>query len=411
MRTTPTQLAGTGIQAPVFSEELAPRTHAALQLPAADKRVRRTRRFKLWELQACWHCMVIGTCLTLRDVRTIARKCNIAQQSQSDYQIHRLAVEGAANGKLVFTQRMNKLLEHKHTVAIRKFRSAESTDALAELWKSGWQAGDVAGSLWAVISHPRADSNLIHEVFGEVHMMSHLAGASTCGNRQKLLDQERQLAELNTELANLKRRHVELQENVIHEQAQFAERKETWIHTIAQERATRQVVAQDLNTKSRQSQSQQVTQLQTLNRQLRAQLDEAEKGRQAAVGDNVRLERLLEIKLDSFDPSAEREDLQLCGKCVLFIGGKPQQCRHFQSLVESCEGRFLHHDGGVEETEQRIADLVQQADVVLCPTDCVSHNAMKKARRLCSRQEKPMIFMPRASLSSFTRSLEQLATN
>mgnify|MGYP003868062171 CR=1 FL=1 len=100
--------------------------------------------------------------------------------------------------------------------------------------------------------------------------------------------------------------------------------------------------------------------------------------------------------------------LKLCGQCVLYLGGKAQQRRHFQALVESCEGRFLHHDVGRESCPHRISELVSQADVVMCPTDCISHGAMEKARDLCAKQDKPIVFMQRASLSSFTRDLQKV---
>lgn len=55
----------------------------------------------------------------------------------------------------------------------------------------------------------------------------------------------------------------------------------------------------------------------------------------------------------------------------------------------------------------RISELVNQADVVICATDCISHGAMEKARALCAKQDKPIVFMQRASLSTFKRSLQE----
>ena len=98
----------------------------------------------------------------------------------------------------------------------------------------------------------------------------------------------------------------------------------------------------------------------------------------------------------------------LGGKCVLLLGGKSGQCQHFRSFVEASDGEFLHHDGGVESSYSRIDQLVQRADAVLCPVEHVSHSAMLRAKKLCKKAEKPMVFMPRASLSSFVSSLENI---
>ena len=77
-------------------------------------------------------------------------------------------------------------------------------------------------------------------------------------------------------------------------------------------------------------------------------------------------------------------------------------------MVEVKQGEFLHHDGGIEDSCHLIAELGRRSDAVLCPTGNISHGAMKKARRICKKQDKPMIFMKRASLAAFAESLDQL---
>jgi len=72
-------------------------------------------------------------------------------------------------------------------------------------------------------------------------------------------------------------------------------------------------------------------------------------------------------------------------------------------------GRFIHHDGGVEESAQRLSSLVSQSDMVICPLDCVSHNAMHSIKRDCKQQGKSLQFLRQSSLATFTHGLHAIA--
>lgn len=386
----------------------------------------RNTRYKLWELQDCWHCMVVGTCLTLAEVRQQASKAGLPVKNNSDYDIHQLAVESAADSKHPLAQRLQKLLERKFAVSVKQFRAARDEPGLRSLWDSGWRSGQVAASLWALITHPLATRAMILDVFGQVHMMSHLSGASTCVDRHRLQEQERQLASLEKELQALRLRHEQGSE-ALQEQTRLADTLRLENRKL-QGRLRTMSVDKTLGepdlpvTRSRlTARAMQAEQLEQNVAELQQALDEERSERYRLQQDVQRLEMLLELRLEE---SAQSEtantgtaaesgdcpgsrDLKLCGQCVLYLGGKAQQRRHFQALVESCEGRFLHHDGGRETCPHRISELVSQADVVMCPTDCISHSAMQKARALCARQDKPMVFMQRSSLSAFTRSLHE----
>ena len=100
----------------------------------------------------------------------------------------------------------------------------------------------------------------------------------------------------------------------------------------------------------------------------------------------------------------------LVGRCVLYVGGRPNQCAHFRALVERRNGRFIHHDGGREDARAQLWDVVRQADAVFCPLDCVSHDAADRIQRFCERHTKPLIFLPRASLAAFNRGLHKVAS-
>jgi hypothetical protein len=78
-------------------------------------------------------------------------------------------------------------------------------------------------------------------------------------------------------------------------------------------------------------------------------------------------------------------------------------------LVLRCNGRFEHHDGGLEDSRRRLETKLAAADAVICPTDCVSHDAYYRTKRLCKRHGKPCILLNGSGLSPFARALQSLA--
>ncbi len=52
-----------------------------------------------------------------------------------------------------------------------------------------------------------------------------------------------------------------------------------------------------------------------------------------------------------------------------------------------------------------LAGLVGRADLVLFPVDCVSHQAMGMAKRLCRQLDKPFVPLRSSGLSSFLAGL------
>ena len=71
--------------------------------------------------------------------------------------------------------------------------------------------------------------------------------------------------------------------------------------------------------------------------------------------------------------------------------------------------RLTHHDGGQEEALSRLPDMINGADAVLCPTDCVSHSAYYQLKNHCRRSGKPCLLFKGAGVSSFALALTRLS--
>ncbi len=63
------------------------------------------------------------------------------------------------------------------------------------------------------------------------------------------------------------------------------------------------------------------------------------------------------------------------GRCVLCVGGRTALIPQYRRLAERLGIYLIHHDGGQQEALSRLPDMINSADAVICPTDCVSHSA------------------------------------
>lgn len=392
------------------------------------------RRSKLWELEPRFHCSVVGTCLTLDELRRLARKLKIrGSDGISDYELHTTFV-GIAGHSTPSGRLLHKRLDRKFAAEIRRYSRAATAAELDRFWRDSLKSGEVAGAYWALITHPQVSDELLFRSFGKVHMLSHLSGASVRIDMQQLQKLRRKLPVLENELAAERRA-----------QLRRLNEKERVIDELRREIRDRQQLEKALNDANRRIQQlERDSQTIRLREQMeayaaklvaeRARAERAEANvsqwKQTALehGDNYcqmeqRLHQLqdehraMETALAEFlspecgncensDACSRRQDLS--ERCILYVGGRAGQCHHFRALVEKRNGRFLHHDGGKEESRLRLGSILPQADVVICPLDCVSHDAMHKVRRHCQQHAKPLVFIPRASLSAFTRCLNEV---
>ncbi len=95
----------------------------------------------------------------------------------------------------------------------------------------------------------------------------------------------------------------------------------------------------------------------------------------------------------------------LHGRRVLCVGGMPGVRDRYRELVESAGARFAFHDGGLEQSPQRLADQLGAADVVVCQAGCLNHEAYHRVKGHCRRAGKPCLFVERPSLACFARTL------
>jgi hypothetical protein len=373
------------------------------------------QRKKLWELPRNLHCSVIGTCLPTPELRKVLdRFADVDLRRMSELELHEQGVTAAGRHDDV-GRSIHKALDRRHYAVVRKFGRAGDAAQLRGLWLEAKQHGDLPGAYWATLTHPAATDLLVHEVFGEVHMLSHLVGAA---NRTALS----RLAELDEEKADLEIK-IEKQQERCKELVQERDAIGTRLDELLLARAAgdaqpaiapdqelaalRELVEgmqQRLAAESarRERAEQKRDEARLVLAQTQNELAQTRE-REAALGGEV---AALETLLDEGDEAGMALPVA-AGTTILYVGGRPAQVEQIRARMVAGNAQLLDHDGGLQERVGMLAGLISRADLVVFPVDCISHGAMHAVKRLCGQAGKPYLPLRSAGLASFIGGLAQ----
>jgi hypothetical protein len=366
------------------------------------------RRLKIWEIPANWLCSVIGTCLTPADIQQILKRSAIRLRDGAyDYEIHGYVVGQAQDDGRVGRE-INKMLDHKYRAILRKVADEQDEVRLAALWDDLCRRGLVASAYWAFISQGHVPEWLKTHAFGEVHMLSHFMGGFNRQSAKELWLAEREVSQLADKLASQRRR---ARDDLAERDRAIAKLEEELQQTRTQLANSYQRHAQ----RDTRSSAGWQTRLDRGQRRLsatRARLRAVEQ-------ENQRLAALVDALADVSPPSrapapgageATAEDRtkaqELSGGCILYVGGRCHLVPHLRARAEARAAELLHHDGGRGEALQALESMIDRADVVFCPIDCISHHACLKAKHLCRRLAKPFVPLRSSSATCFARAIE-----
>ncbi len=364
-------------------------------------------RRRIWDLAGGWHCAVIGTCLTLADLRALARKLKVQTVPgfSPDYQLHGFFVKEAENtGKP--SKMLNKLLERRHAVAIRRARTLKTVNELTDFWQEALDTGDIPGPYWAILSHPLAPTELCERMFADVHMLSHMVGASNRADIRRLQDMEEAVDLVNAQLQRQRQHHhrklIEKDAVIaeLHQKLRTAQEFPSPTRDVPIANNSDVMIAELRHENARLSALSADTQ--TSHAFAESKIEELESTVHSLRVENATLEQTLANDAPSQE---ERCPLDLGGRCLLYVGGHQHTVHRLRALVEDWNGRFLHHDGGVERSINELASAVTKADAVVFPTDCISHSAANKVKRLCHQNMKPFVPLRTSGVASFVAGL------
>ena len=417
-------------------------------------------------------CPIVGTCLTVNELRKICRKCGNAEiATATDYEAHIFLVGQAKEAGSPTAKYLQKFLDRKYRHELRAFFKIDDPGELRRLWRQRADTGNIPGPFWALMSHPTAPEALLREVYGEVHMLSHRVGAANRADLSRVAALEDRVTALATALddgRNAMRRVVDVWKGRCRQAMEELAAERTRRQAAERERVSlRQAIASSAVAAVTRERDALHAQLGETTRRLAD--TETEAGRQALVLERLYTE-LEQARRDLADRDSEVTALEatlfsalgsaaaalqahaehhrpeladpaghyphdapegntgangcdgtcgrncpcrqgaagLAGKRVLYVGGRCSLVAHYKVLAAKFGCELLHHDGGREQSAHRLWELLGAVDAVVCPVDCVSHEACSLVKQACRGCLKPLILTRSSGLSSLARSLTEL---
>lgn len=389
--------------------------------PSAPGELRPARRLKLWELEGKLHCPVVGTCLALEELRKISRQSGFRDNKVEPYELHAEAVSLCSTRNPV-SEGMHKQMERKHVLFVKAFEKAENAQTVLTTWRHHIEQGEIDGALWAALTHKAADPHTRSAIYADMHMLTHQLGAERAADVRRLKHMQAENADKTKQLRDLALRH-----------SQGMADKSAKIHQLAREceegRQIRQISerlrerldklesgtnAQEWQKRLNETQSElqrAKTRIHHLEKRQQDLLDEIAALRQRHAQSMPEREAMEQLCLENIGQAKEtcadcteiRPD-----RCILCVGGRAPLLPQYRQLAARLGLRFIHHDGGREESMARLPELLNSADAVICPTDCVSHSAYYQLKRHCKQQNKPCMMARSSGIASVAVAMQQL---
>ena len=104
-----------------------------------------------------------------------------------------------------------------------------------------------------------------------------------------------------------------------------------------------------------------------------------------------------------------REGSGIGGRCVLCVGGRAALYPEYRRVVEASGGKLVIYRNMPQGPGYHLPVLLDHADMVVCPMDCVNHTAFFTVKHYCRRSGKPCVLLDRSSLSTFRKGIATLA--
>ncbi|WP_162256859.1 DUF2325 domain-containing protein [Noviherbaspirillum sp. Root189] len=375
-------------------------------------------RRRLWELSSHCHCPLIGVCLPLAALHRLLAKAVGPCRELTDYEAHTRAVAACA-ARSPFTKLLQRELDQRHALTIVRFRAAKTAEELEAMWMQSLDSGDIAGAFWAAVTHGQCHAVLEERLCRDMHMLQHQAGAEMRESRARLAAMKKDNQELADELCRTQERSKRVQKEKLEKLA--------WLDA-ALIRARADNIAKD-----------------TLIGSLRAELDDMKqalpdllprlqlKQQIARLQDRVAMferENMMAKMACTMSPgetaysnpaqsevtvppASTYEDatgaVALARKHVLCVGGRDGNVAGYRKLIEHVGGRFAHHDGGRQDNLKQLDNSLAAADLVICQTGCISHNAYWRVKEHCKRTGTRCMFIDNPSMSKLSKSLDELS--
>ncbi len=116
---------------------------------------------------------------------------------------------------------------------------------------------------------------------------------------------------------------------------------------------------------------------------------------------------------DTADPNdtqhSHRYTAYLKNRSVLCIGGRIKLYSQYERIIAKHGGFFLAFHGGAGDSLDRLPLLLEMTDMIICPVDCVNHEAFLMVKRFFRYTQKPCVLLDRSEVRTFSAGIQALA--
>ena len=365
--------------------------------------VSKSKRLCLWDFTDNVHCPLIGTCLTANDLTAISKRLKLQINPQcKDYDLHSYFVTTTTKD-CKEARAVHKLLDARHAGALRRFKRLVCDDKVTKLWNEMKISGQIASAFYAVMTLRNISLETRGIVFGEVHMLSHLMGASYREKSVEAAHLKHRLEDVNTRKTRI--------EIGLHEALEERDQKIVKLEVELRIANNKTKPAKFINIiKEEHSRSDKRNRAVEIARG-KARAAEAEKNTSNNLLRKYR-KQIFELrkKLKSVEKlkGHDHEPIKLDGQSILYVGGRPGQISNLEKTADMFGAKFVHHDGGREDAITRLDKVLPSVDCVFCPISCVSHDACLRAKAGCKKYGKTFVPLRNASQASLKQALLKL---
>jgi len=377
-------------------------------------------RLRFWEIEGFFKCPVVGWCLDIAEQKEMLRKERVSIKGKSNLQVHEILVK-SLDDENQLSQRIDFWLNRKYHKEIKELSSLEQGEFIKR-WEASLETGEIEGILWVAVTKTDLSSVARRNIFGDLHMETHVRAKQFGSERQKLNQEQKKNEGLSESVREASRINKILRKDneglkvelaaarqlsdTLRTQTQELEKELTKVgenslivilqKENAQLRAERDGILKQLSVYQGQ-----LRKLENQNNKLLSKLKRKEQIRfQRNQGSGNAIKEISES--GQHNPTSS---IDLSKRCVLIVGGLPKMEPLYRRLVERNRGIFEYHDGRMNTGPKELVNQVRRADLILCCLDHCSHTSALVIRKLCKKYRKLFRMSVNSSLNNIFAAL------
>ncbi len=99
----------------------------------------------------------------------------------------------------------------------------------------------------------------------------------------------------------------------------------------------------------------------------------------------------------------------LAGKMILCVGGHRKLYPEYNQLTENRGGHLVTFHGNPNDRLNDLSQLLEETDLIICPIDCVNHEAFFIVKQYCKNSGKPCVLLDRSETTTFLNGINVLS--